>query len=76
MQSVTPGQRRERILEALSTNRNRFKCGKEIKKRTTIWGLRIRAPPQVNTYPGPPPSGPLTEQMISSKWNIISEPDR
>ncbi|KAJ0181088.1 hypothetical protein K1T71_003173 [Dendrolimus kikuchii] len=38
-------ERRERILTALTSSRKRFKCGREMKKRATIWGLRLRRPP-------------------------------
>lgn len=38
-------ERRERILTALTAARKRFKCGREMKKRATIWGLRCRRPP-------------------------------
>ena len=31
--------------EILSGNKSRFKCGSEIKKRSTFWGLRKVAPP-------------------------------
>lgn len=42
-------ERREKILTALTSARKRFKCGREMKKRATIWGLRLRRPP-------PPPA--------------------
>ena len=32
----------------LTSNKSRFKCGSEIKKRSTFWGLRKVAPPGVN----------------------------
>ncbi|KAJ2946503.1 hypothetical protein O0L34_g12551 [Tuta absoluta] len=38
-------ERREKILTALQSSRKRFKCGREMKKRATIWGLRFRRPP-------------------------------
>ncbi|XP_073942393.1 polycomb protein Pcl isoform X2 [Choristoneura fumiferana] len=38
-------ERREKILTALTSSRKRFKCGREMKKRATIWGLRLRRPP-------------------------------
>lgn len=61
-------ERRERILTALTSSRKRFKCGREMKKRATIWGLRLRRPP-------PPPSQlsaleqvkkgePLTDELV------------
>lgn len=62
-------ERRERILTALTSSRKRFKSGREMKKRATIWGLRLRRPP-------PPPaqlaaleqiekSEPLTDELVS-----------
>ncbi|XP_020293472.1 metal-response element-binding transcription factor 2 [Pseudomyrmex gracilis] len=45
IRDVSAQVRRESILAILTNNRNRFKCGREIKKRTTIWGLRVRLPP-------------------------------
>ncbi|XP_053600957.1 metal-response element-binding transcription factor 2 [Plodia interpunctella] len=61
-------ERRERILTALTSSRKRFKCGREMKKRATIWGLRLRKPP-------PPPlqlaalqqikkGEPLTDELV------------
>nr|BAW19575.1 metal response element binding transcription factor 2 [Gnatocerus cornutus] len=47
--SVSKTERRDNILSILTNNRNRFKCGREIKKRTTIWGLRVRLPPPAPT---------------------------
>ncbi|KOB68883.1 Metal-response element-binding transcription factor 2, partial [Operophtera brumata] len=43
-------ERRERILTALTSSRKRFKCGREMKKRATIWGLRLPR------HPPPPPA--------------------
>ncbi|XP_076356753.1 metal-response element-binding transcription factor 2-like [Tachypleus tridentatus] len=43
--TVPEDKRREIILSALHNNRSRFKCGKEIKKKTTLWGLRVHVPP-------------------------------
>lgn len=60
-------ERRENILSVLTNNRNRFKCGREIKKRTTIWGLRVRLPP-----PAPcvtlPSTGKVTELGLRERW--------
>lgn len=65
--SVNKSDRRENILSVLTNNRNRFKCGREIKKRTTIWGLRVRLPP-----PAPcvtlPPVGPISEDELRERW--------
>lgn len=65
--NVTKQERRDNILSVLTNNRNRFKCGREIKKRTTIWGLRVRLPP-----PAPcvtlPSDGTVTEDVIRERW--------
>ncbi|GLV44079.1 Polycomblike [Carabus blaptoides fortunei] len=65
--SVSKSERRENILSVLTNNRNRFKCGREIKKRTTIWGLRVRLPP-----PAPcvtlPSIGTVTENCLRERW--------
>ncbi|KAJ8917154.1 hypothetical protein NQ315_012646 [Exocentrus adspersus] len=65
--NVSKSERRENILSVLTNNRNRFKCGREIKKRTTIWGLRVRLPP-----PAPcvtlPASGMVTEGELREMW--------
>ncbi|KAK9707915.1 Polycomb-like MTF2 factor 2 [Popillia japonica] len=65
--NVSKSERRENILSVLTNNRNRFKCGREIKKRTTIWGLRIRLPP-----PAPcvtlPPVGSISEDELKERW--------
>lgn len=54
-------------MSVLTNNRNRFKCGREIKKRTTIWGLRVRLPP-----PAPcatlPANGQIFEDELREMW--------
>ncbi|XP_023248294.1 uncharacterized protein LOC106645650 [Copidosoma floridanum] len=64
IRDVSERIRKESILAVLATNRSRFKCGREIKKRTTIWGLRQRLPPpspQVNL----PPSGIVDDTVLN-----------
>nr|XP_008200329.1 PREDICTED: PHD finger protein 19 [Tribolium castaneum] len=65
--SVSKSERRDNILSVLTNNRNRFKCGREIKKRTTIWGLRVRLPP-----PAPTVTlnfnGCITEEELREVW--------
>ncbi|XP_022249432.1 metal-response element-binding transcription factor 2-like isoform X2 [Limulus polyphemus] len=62
--TVPEEKRREILMSALHNNRSRFKCGKEIKKKTTLWGLRVRIPP-----PAPsvilPAIGPINEKSAS-----------
>lgn len=51
----------------MTNNRNRFKCGREIKKRTTIWGLRVRLPPPcpiVNL----PATGVIDDSVLRRCW--------
>ncbi|CAD7090998.1 unnamed protein product [Hermetia illucens] len=45
MRSLTAKEIKDKILSTLSTNSPRFKCGREIKKRQSVWGLRNRIPP-------------------------------
>ncbi|CAG9857001.1 unnamed protein product [Phyllotreta striolata] len=66
--NVSKSERRENIMSVLTNNRNRFKCGREIKKRTTIWGLRVRLPP-----PAPcvtlPAAGVVAEEELRELWH-------
>ncbi|XP_071447791.1 polycomb protein Pcl [Hetaerina americana] len=73
-----PDERKDDILSVLQNNRNKFKCGREIKKKTTIWGLRVRAPPPAPAYVLPPPSGaPLDEDALSAeRWSCGRRPLR
>ncbi|KAH0947583.1 hypothetical protein HN011_012430 [Eciton burchellii] len=67
IRDVSAQVRRESILAILTNNRNRFKCGREIKKRTTIWGLRVRLPPPcpiVNL----PASGEIDDSVLRRCW--------
>lgn len=59
--------RRELILSILTNNRNRFKCGREIKKRTTIWGLRVRLPPPCPVV-NLPSSGVIDDSVLRRCW--------
>lgn len=49
-------------------NRNRFKCGKEIKKRTNIWGLRVRLPPPAPCITLPPHNGQISDNELRELW--------
>ncbi|KAJ9587024.1 hypothetical protein L9F63_019366 [Diploptera punctata] len=64
---VSVEKRREHVLAVLTNNRNRFKCGREIKKRTTIWGLRVRVPPQAPTYTLPSVR-PVSDSLLKELW--------
>ncbi|XP_035429840.1 metal-response element-binding transcription factor 2 isoform X2 [Spodoptera frugiperda] len=61
-------ERREKILTALTSSRKRFKCGREMKKRATIWGLRLRRPPppplQLSALEQIKKGDPLTDKLV------------
>ncbi|XP_023939056.1 uncharacterized protein LOC112046596 [Bicyclus anynana] len=61
-------ERREKILTALTSSRKRFKCGREMKKRATIWGLRLRRPPppplQLSALEQLKEGEPLTDKLV------------
>ncbi|XP_034841456.1 polycomb protein Pcl [Maniola hyperantus] len=61
-------ERREKILTALTSSRKRFKCGREMKKRATIWGLRLRRPPppplQLSALEQVKEGEPLTDKLV------------
>ncbi|XP_062528460.1 polycomb protein Pcl isoform X3 [Bombyx mori] len=61
-------ERREKILTALTSSRKRFKCGREMKKRATIWGLRLRRPPpppmQLSALEQIKKGEPLTDDLV------------
>jgi hypothetical protein len=45
----------------------RFKCGREIKKRTTIWGLRVRLPPHAPSF-SLPSVRPVSDALLKELW--------
>ncbi|KAK3884408.1 hypothetical protein Pcinc_011311 [Petrolisthes cinctipes] len=63
LQNMRVIERKHEVLRVLEGNRPRFKCGREIKKKTSIWGLRDRRPPPVPTITLPY-HGPITEDSI------------
>ncbi|KAL6264740.1 hypothetical protein P5V15_004839 [Pogonomyrmex californicus] len=67
IKDVTAEVRRQSILAVLTNNRSRFKCGKEIKKRTTIWGLRVRLPPP-SPFVNLPASGEIDDSVLRRCW--------
>ncbi|OXU21540.1 hypothetical protein TSAR_004090 [Trichomalopsis sarcophagae] len=67
IRDVTTQVRRESILAILTNNRNRFKCGREIKKRTTIWGLRVRLPPPCPVV-NLPETGVIDDSVLRRCW--------
>ncbi|GLG99739.1 Uncharacterized protein GBIM_06135 [Gryllus bimaculatus] len=64
---VSVEERRDNILSVLTNNRNRFKCGREIKKRTTIWGLRVRVPPPAPSFTLPSVR-PVSDAVLKERW--------
>lgn len=69
---MTPKERRETILTILTSHKNRFKCGREIKKRTTIWGLRVRLPPPCPII-NLPSSGFIDEDSLKHSWTEVNK---
>ncbi|KAK0180078.1 hypothetical protein PV327_005757 [Microctonus hyperodae] len=67
LREVSAQVRRETILSILTNNRNRFKCGREIKKRTTIWGLRVRLPPPCPVV-NLPATGVIDDSVLRRCW--------
>ncbi|XP_068628813.1 metal-response element-binding transcription factor 2 isoform X2 [Battus philenor] len=74
-------ERREKILTALTSSRKRFKCGREMKKRATIWGLRLRRPPppplQLSALDQIKKGEPLTDELVreyAPRLRFLSRP--
>ncbi|KAK3605891.1 hypothetical protein CHS0354_017794 [Potamilus streckersoni] len=53
------------MLEALNANKSRFTCGKECRKRITLWGLRVRVPPP-RTHITLPIQGPVDDEIMKT----------
>ncbi|KAF2368909.1 Zinc finger FYVE/PHD-type, partial [Trinorchestia longiramus] len=47
LQKVCVEDRRNEVQRVLESNRSRFKCGREMRKRACVWALRCRVPPPV-----------------------------
>lgn len=45
MNKLSPNARKEIITQTLANDRNRFKCGSEVRKAATMWTLRVNQPP-------------------------------
>ncbi|XP_023216554.1 metal-response element-binding transcription factor 2-like isoform X2 [Centruroides sculpturatus] len=60
---VREDTKKDNILLSLRTNRNRFICGREIKKKGNLWGLRSRVPPPVPTITIPA-IGPVNDEVM------------
>lgn len=57
--TLTVSERRIRILAAFWQFKNRFMCGRELKKKKTMWGLRFRLP-----SPFPSVLSPQSQHML------------
>ncbi|XP_019641014.1 PREDICTED: metal-response element-binding transcription factor 2-like [Branchiostoma belcheri] len=64
LEAFTRGERQEKVLDALKASKTRFACGKEVKKRKSIFGLRIRTPPVPPTIILPL-DGPINEVTMN-----------
>ncbi|XP_035683962.1 metal-response element-binding transcription factor 2-like isoform X1 [Branchiostoma floridae] len=64
LEAFTRGERQEKVLDALRASKTRFACGKEVKKRKSIFGLRIRTPPVPPTIILPL-DGPINEVTMN-----------
>jgi len=66
---MTPSSLRKKVVSIFWQNKNRFMCGRELKKKQTMWGLRNRLPP-----PLPTALTPLTIRTLQtwSNSNAVS----
>uniref|UniRef100_A0A8C3F9C1 PHD finger protein 1 n=1 Tax=Chrysemys picta bellii TaxID=8478 RepID=A0A8C3F9C1_CHRPI len=81
--SDTPKRDRySQLLSALSSHKDRFISGKEIKKRKGLFGLHIRVPPPAPQCPGghggstaqqPQGQPPLTDSRAGQQWGRAPE---
>ncbi|CAL1280018.1 unnamed protein product [Larinioides sclopetarius] len=58
-------EKRKKLLEHLQNSKSRFTSGKEVKRKTAVWGLRSRVPPPVPTV-SLPESGVITNDILDS----------
>ncbi|CAL4198112.1 unnamed protein product, partial [Meganyctiphanes norvegica] len=61
--SIPIRDRTQYILLALQGNSTKFKCGKEVRKKSSIWSLKVTDPPSVPEIILPPES-PMTEALL------------
>ncbi|XP_015272914.1 PREDICTED: PHD finger protein 1 [Gekko japonicus] len=77
--SDTPkGERYSQLLNALTTHKDRFISGKEIKKRKGLFGLHLRVPPPAPHIPGGDGDSPLISDssFLSGQGRCGKGPDR
>ncbi|CAG0897600.1 unnamed protein product [Darwinula stevensoni] len=65
MNALPKEKRKQNILDALAVHSSRFKSGREVKKSSTIWGLRSRVPPVAPIY-SLPKRGAITMDTVKS----------
>ncbi|XP_067660727.1 metal-response element-binding transcription factor 2-like isoform X1 [Haliotis asinina] len=53
------------VLQSLQTHKSRFCWGREIKKKITLWGLRVRVPPPAPTVILPT-DGHISDEVMST----------
>ncbi|GFY39088.1 metal-response element-binding transcription factor 2 [Trichonephila inaurata madagascariensis] len=58
-------EKRKKMLEHLQNSKSRFTSGKEMKRKTAVWGLRSRVPPTVPVVTLPE-SGVITNDVLDS----------
>ncbi|CAL4131265.1 unnamed protein product [Meganyctiphanes norvegica] len=63
LKSIPIKDRTQCILLALNGNSTKFKCGREARKKNSLWGLRYTDPPSVLEIILPPES-PFTETLM------------
>uniref|UniRef100_A0A0A9XA67 Metal-response element-binding transcription factor 2 n=4 Tax=Lygus hesperus TaxID=30085 RepID=A0A0A9XA67_LYGHE len=68
MRDTSLPDRRDHVLSMLNANRNRFRYSREMKKRTTMWGLKHRVPPPTPVF-SLPPNKPLSDQVLLDAWH-------
>ena len=56
--------RYDRVKSELYLHKDVFACGREIKKRTTLWGLRTRIPPYVGPFWVPEPAARINDESL------------
>lgn len=64
LSETTRSEKQERMLNALQSSKMRFVCGKEVKKKKNLWGLRVRTPPVSPTIVLPA-IGQITDDVMN-----------
>ncbi|XP_071498555.1 metal-response element-binding transcription factor 2-like [Diadema antillarum] len=64
LSETTRSEKQESMLSALLSSKMRFACGKEVKKKKNLWGLRVRTPPVPPTIVLPA-IGQITDEVMN-----------